>query len=197
MRELDNFKSHISRSRPLMLDAAHVSRLNMLASEPLYGAARLASLLWKEAARLLVVPSHKMPDNVVNIGSDVTYRDETTGDVHSVTLAMPQNADIGARRVLVLTPVGTALIGRAEGAVTDCEFPAGTLRRLAILRVSKIGPRPHSAEIFRRESVRRKGNATSAANRAPHVASERGDLERMSFIQRAIIAPLRRRRRRH
>ncbi|PJN92650.1 hypothetical protein CNY89_27830, partial [Amaricoccus sp. HAR-UPW-R2A-40] len=92
------------------------------------------------------------------------------------------DADIRIRRVSVLTPVGTALIGRAEGAVIDCEFPAGTLRRLAILRISKNGPKPESAGIFRRESVRRMGDATSEANRPPHVASERRDLERMSFI---------------
>ncbi|PJN93343.1 hypothetical protein CNY89_21565, partial [Amaricoccus sp. HAR-UPW-R2A-40] len=112
----------------------------------------------------------------------VSYRDEITGRVHSVRLAMPQDADIRIRRVSVLTPVGTALIGRAEGAVIDCEFPAGTLRRLAILRISKNGPKPESAGIFRRESVRRMGDATSEANRPPHVASERRDLERMSFI---------------
>lgn len=178
-----------------MLDADHMGRLSILASEPLHGAARLSTLLG--ARHVVVVPSHEMPADVVNIGSDVSYRDEITGRVHSVRLAMPQDADIRIRRVSVLTPVGTALIGRAEGAIVDCEFPAGTLRRLAILRVSKNGPRPQSAAIFRRESVRRKGDATSAANRAPHVASERGDFKRMSFIQRAIIAPLRRRRRRH
>lgn len=137
MRELNNFTSHISKSRPLTLDAAHVSRLHMLASEPLHGAARLGRLLWKEATGLVVVPSHEMPDDVVNIGSDVTYRDEATGRVHSVTLAMPQDADICARRISVLTPVGTALIGRTEGAVIDCEFPAGTNRCLTILRVAR------------------------------------------------------------
>lgn len=197
MRALDNFNSLIIEPRPVMLDADHMGRLSILASEPLHGAARLSTLLGKGARHVVVVPSHEMPADVVNIGSDVSYRDEITGRVHSVRLAMPQDADIRIRRVSVLTPVGTALIGRAEGAIVDCEFPAGTLRRLAILRVSKNGPRPQSAAIFRRESVRRKGDATSAANRAPHVASERGDLERMSFIQRAIIAPLRRRRRRH
>jgi hypothetical protein len=63
----------LGKSPPLILDKAHSLRLNMLASETLYGAARLASSLRKEATRLVVVPSHEMPDDVVSIGSDVTF----------------------------------------------------------------------------------------------------------------------------
>ena len=62
---------------------------------------------------------------MVNFGSEVTYRDEATGRAYTVKLVMPHDADVRARRVSVLTPVGTALIGRAEGAVIDCEFPVG------------------------------------------------------------------------
>jgi regulator of nucleoside diphosphate kinase len=189
MRALNNFTSHISKSRPLMLDAAHVLRLNMLASEPLYGAARLASFLWKEATRLVVVPSHEMPDDVVNIGSDVTYRDEATGHVYSVTLPLPQDADIGARRVSVLTPVGTALIGRAEGAVTDCEFPAGTLRRLTILRVAGHVPEQHDVAIAPREPSDRTREAERDAGQS---APRRGDPGRATFIRRAVAAAMRR-----
>lgn len=112
-----------------MLDADHMGRLSILAFEPLHGAARLSTLLGKGAPHVVVVPSHEMPADVVDIGSDVSYRDEATGRVHSVRLAMPQDADIRIRRVSVLTPVGTALIGWTEGAVINCEFPAGTFRR--------------------------------------------------------------------
>lgn len=189
MRALDNFTSHITVSRPLMLDAAHVSRLNILASEPLYGAARLASFLLKEATRLVVVPSHEMPDDVVNIGSDVTYRDEATGHVYSVILAMPQDADIGARRVSVLTPVGTALIGRAEGAVVDCEFPVGTSRRLRILRVAGLAPGQHDFAMSPREPS---GRTREAARDTGRSAPRRGDPGRATSIRRAIAAALRR-----
>ncbi|HRW16830.1 GreA/GreB family elongation factor [Amaricoccus sp.] len=189
MRALDNFTSHIAVSRPLMLDAAHVSRLNMLASEPLYGAARLASFLLKEATRLVVVPSHEMPDDVVNIGSDVTYRDEASGHLYSVILAMPQDADIGARRVSVLTPVGTALLGRAEEAVTGCEFPAGKLRRLKILRVAGHVPEQHDVAISLREPS---GGTREAERDTGRSAPRRGGPGRATSIRRAIAAALRR-----
>ena len=117
-----------------MLDAAHVGRLNRLASDAVHGASRLARFLRQEAADATVLPSDEMPADVVNFGSEVTYRDEATGRAYTVKLVMPHDADVRARRVSVLTPVGTALIGRAEGAVIDCEFPVGKVRQLGAAR---------------------------------------------------------------
>jgi regulator of nucleoside diphosphate kinase len=131
----------IAARRPLVLDAAHVGRLNALASAKRHGAARLAELLRQEAAHAAVLPSDRMPADVVNFGSDVTYRDEAVGAAYTVTLVLPHEADIHRGRVSVLTPVGTALIGRSEGAVVDCEFPAGRMRQLTVLRVHPAAPR--------------------------------------------------------
>jgi regulator of nucleoside diphosphate kinase len=131
----------IAARRPLVLDAAYVGRLEALASAELHGAARLARLLRQEAAHAAVLPWDRMPADVVNFGSDVTYRDEDVGAAYTVTLVLPHEADIHRGRVSVLTPVGTALIGRSEGAVVDCEFPAGRMRQLTVLRVRAAAPR--------------------------------------------------------
>jgi regulator of nucleoside diphosphate kinase len=126
---------------PLVLDAAYVRRLNALASAELHGASRLARLLRREAAPAAVLPSDRMPADVDNFGTDVTYRDEEVGAAYTVTLVMPRETDIHRGRASVLTPVGTALIGRSEGAVVDCEFPAGRMRQLTVLRVRPAAPR--------------------------------------------------------
>ena len=142
MRALNNFNSEIIAHQPVVLDAAYVGRLRSLASAAAHGASRLARLLGREAAHATILPSHEMPAGVVNFGSDVTYRDEATGGAYTVKLVMPDDADIRRRRVSLLTPVGTALIGQSEGAVVDCEFPAGRTRRLTILRVAQDAPAP-------------------------------------------------------
>lgn len=142
MRALHTNHSRIVGPRPVVLDAAHVGRLRSLASAAVHGAARLARFLRLEAADATILPSQAMPAEVVSFGSEVTYRDEATGRAYTVTLVLPHEADIRKRRVSLLTPVGTALIGRSEGAVVDCEFPAGTLRRLAILRVARNAAAP-------------------------------------------------------
>lgn len=53
---------------------------------------------------------------MVAIGRAVTYRDETTGQEKTVTPVFPEKADIACSRISVLTPIGVALIGLAEGA---------------------------------------------------------------------------------
>src|SRR5690606_40665024 len=76
----------------------------------------LADRLLDELGRARIVPAGKMPKSVVAIGSRVTYRDEAAGQVKSVTLVYPEEADITRQRVSVMTPIGVALLGLAEGA---------------------------------------------------------------------------------
>jgi regulator of nucleoside diphosphate kinase len=120
----------------VVLDVAHLASLRDLASTRVHGSARLARLLAREAARTGIVPAGRMPSDVVGFGSEVTYRDEATGTEHTIVLVPPQQADIAAGRVSVLSPVRTALIGRSQGAAVACEFPAGTTRRLTVLKVA-------------------------------------------------------------
>src|SRR5690606_40151451 len=88
-----------------------------------------------EIDRADIRPSGKVPPKVVNIGSLVTFRDEASGKEQTVTLVLPQEADIAQQRVSVLTPIGAALIGLAEGASITWETRNGETRRLKITKV--------------------------------------------------------------
>jgi regulator of nucleoside diphosphate kinase len=76
-----------------------------------------------------------MPADVVNIGSEVLFRDEVTGREQRVTIVLPQHADIARQRISVLTPIGAALIGLARGASIGWETREGKPRRLTVLEV--------------------------------------------------------------
>jgi regulator of nucleoside diphosphate kinase len=54
-----------------------------------------------------------------------------------VTLVYPEDADIAQRKVSVLTPIGTALIGLREGHAITWETPNGELRQLTVLSVQE------------------------------------------------------------
>jgi regulator of nucleoside diphosphate kinase len=73
---------------------------------------------------------------VVAIGRAVTYRDETTGQEHTVTPVYPEDADIARGQISILTPIGVALIGLAEGASLHWETRAGKRRILTVLHVT-------------------------------------------------------------
>ena len=73
----------------------------------------------------------------------MTYRDETTGREQTVTLVFPGEADIALGRVSVLTPIGVALLGLAEGASSSWDTLQGETRRLTVVRVAPAS-RPES-----------------------------------------------------
>lgn len=122
----------------VIIDAAYYDRLEKIA----YGAQQrfpsVAARLLQEIDRGLIVSSEKMPADVVNIGSEVTYRDDISGSDHTVTLVLPAEANISEGRVSVLTPVGAALIGLSEGASIDWETNAGERRQLTIIQVARV-----------------------------------------------------------
>jgi len=69
------------------------------------------------------------------MNSEVEFRDDTTRKVQKVTLVYPEEADILQRKVSVLTPVGTALIGLENGQSITWATPGGELRQLTVVSV--------------------------------------------------------------
>ena len=69
------------------------------------------------------------------MNSEVEFRDDTTGKVQRVTLVYPEEADISQRKISVLTPVGTALIGLRNGHSITWETPNGEVRQLTVMSV--------------------------------------------------------------
>lgn len=124
---------------PVVLDAMHVDRLESLATGARRRAPAVAERLMHEIMRATVLPTGEMPVNVVNLGSEVTYRDNAADLLHSVILVMPEEADIGRRQVSVLTPIGAALIGLAEGASFTWLTRGGASRQLTVISVAPAG----------------------------------------------------------
>jgi regulator of nucleoside diphosphate kinase len=96
----------------------------------------VADRLLEELARARIMPAARVPADVAGIGSEIVWRDETTGREHRATLVWPEEADIAAGRVSVLTPVGVALLGLKAGTRFNWETRGGESRELSVLSVS-------------------------------------------------------------
>jgi len=129
---------------PLVIDATHYERLQSLAFGAMKAAGEAASRLLDELDRAEVRAPGSVPPNVVNIGSEVTFEDCTSGRRQSVRLVFPGEADISARRISVLTPIGVALIGLREGQQIGWETRDGETRRLRVLSVAPPPPEESS-----------------------------------------------------
>ncbi|WP_299822095.1 nucleoside diphosphate kinase regulator [uncultured Jannaschia sp.] len=120
----------------VVIDADRLSRLEALAEGAMQRDPKLADRLLEELGRARIVPAAKLPPDVVAVGRPVTYRDETTGAEKTVTPVWPEEADIAQGRISVMTPIGVALIGLAEGASLHWDRRDGERRILTIVRVA-------------------------------------------------------------
>ncbi len=101
--------------------------------------------LQSELDRALVLPADEVPVGVVTIDSLVRVVDLDTGKRSVLTLVLPDDADIAERRISVLAPVGTALLGFRASDDVEWNMPGGR-RRLHIEHVIQ----PHQIVATRR-----------------------------------------------
>ena len=120
---------------PITLTNSDFDRLDRLAAAAAATFPRTADFLSREIARANVVPSaHALP-GLVTMGATVEFRDDITGQVRTVTLVYPDQADVANGRISVLTPIGAALIGLSTGQSIEWQAPAGDWRSLTVLHV--------------------------------------------------------------
>lgn len=81
--------------------------------------------LYQELKKAQIVTEEEFPGDVVRLDSSVVIRDMKTKRDMTITIVLPQKADIKQRRVSVLAPIGTALIGFRKGQTVSWEVPSG------------------------------------------------------------------------
>ncbi len=119
----------------IVIRAADEERLSALADVLFHSRPELGEELLAELARARVVSGDALPAGTVQMGSTVTY--EADGPRRTVTLVYPPEANIDAGRISVATPIGTALLGLAEGQSIDWTARDGRKQRLTVVAVAR------------------------------------------------------------
>jgi regulator of nucleoside diphosphate kinase len=88
-----------------------------------------------ELRKAKLVTKDNFPADVVRLNSKVKIKDETGTKVLELMLVIPERADIKQRKVSVMSPIGTALIGYRKGQKVKWRVPSG-LKTFTILDVS-------------------------------------------------------------
>lgn len=90
--------------------------------------------LVEELDRADVRPPQDMPPDVVTMNSTVRFAMAVPPKEYCLTLVYPRDADT-VDRVSVLAPVGSALLGLAEGETIEWPRPRGGTLRVDVLEV--------------------------------------------------------------
>jgi len=83
------------------------------------------SKLYEEIKKAEIVDAENFPDDIVRLNSTVVIKDLKTRRDMTITIVLPQKADIKQRKVSVLAPIGTALIGFRKGQTVSWQVPSG------------------------------------------------------------------------
>jgi regulator of nucleoside diphosphate kinase len=87
-----------------------------------------------ELDRADVVLPADVPFDVVTMNSEVAVRDIDSDEEMTFAVVFPSDADVNRKRISVLAPIGTAVLGYRVGDTIDWKVP-GRIRRLKIERV--------------------------------------------------------------
>lgn len=124
-----------NRSVPnIIVSDADYDRLTSLATAALERLPDVATELLDEMDRAKVVRDNNVPANVVRMGSTVTFRSDDGREL-TETLVYPVDEDSDAHKISVMTLVGAALIGLAEGQSISWTARDGRSHRLTVEKV--------------------------------------------------------------
>ncbi|MGB3864125.1 MAG: nucleoside diphosphate kinase regulator [Xanthobacteraceae bacterium] len=119
----------------IAISARDADRLRHLADAATEKYPTTAEFLARELERAEIRDADEPMNGVVVMQSEVTFRDDVSGQARTVTLVFPEDADVDAGKISVLTPIGAALIGLSAGQTIEFQTPAGGWRALTVVRV--------------------------------------------------------------
>lgn len=97
----------------------------------------VAAMLLEEIERAELHASDDMPEGHVRLDSRVTFMDVKSGRIREVQLVLPAQANIGEGRISILTPMGAALYGLADGTCISWPDLEGNERPIRVVRVEE------------------------------------------------------------
>ena len=94
-----------------------------------------AEELTAELKKATVVNNNDFPQDVVRLNSKVRIKAEGKSEEMELILVTPDKANIKEKRISIMAPIGTALIGFRQGQKVKWKVPAGN-KTFMILEVS-------------------------------------------------------------
>jgi len=87
-----------------------------------------------ELNRAIVVENDELPVDSIRLNSYVRVKELTSDKEMEFSIVMPAFADFKQKKISVLTPMGSALIGLCKGETVEWKMPAG-MKKFEILDV--------------------------------------------------------------
>jgi regulator of nucleoside diphosphate kinase len=127
---LDVHEIESSVANPVVISQSDIVTLKRLAAT----GAQTSAELKNEIDRAIVVQDAAFPANTVKINSEVEVLNLDTGKTKRFKIVLPESANINEKKISVLSPMGTALIGFREGETVQWKMP----RSVVHLKITSV-----------------------------------------------------------
>ena len=134
----------VMAQRRIVITSDDMARLKELVRQGRRGSRRDHAHLTElnqELDRADIIDARDVSPEVVTMHSTVRLRDLVSGTSVMYTLVFPADAEIEKKRISVLAPIGTALIGHRAGDRVEWRTPGGTKR----LQIEEVLFQPEAA----------------------------------------------------
>lgn len=115
--------------------ASDAERLELIADRLPASALDCKNALLGELARADIVEPDELPARVVTMNSTVRFEVIDPQEQFCLTLVYPSDLNSAPNQISVLTPIGTALLGMAEGSVIEWPRRDGQAVQVRVLEV--------------------------------------------------------------
>lgn len=126
----------MSAKPKIMISSLDAERLEMLLESLPQSAFPGRDDLEAELARAEVVDPEEIPPTVVTMNSTVRFKVESSAEEFCLTLVYPKDVDTSGEKISILAPVGSALLGLAQGDEIEWPKPGGGVLRVRIVEVT-------------------------------------------------------------
>ena len=142
------YNGHTMSAKPnIIISTLDAERLEKLLAGTSANAFPGKDALEAELARAEVVEPRKMPPNVVTMNSTVRFRVANSAEGFTLTLVYPKDMDASGSKISILAPVGSALLGLAQGDEIEWPKPGGGLLKV---RIEEVTYQPERAGEYHR-----------------------------------------------
>lgn len=125
---------------PIYISRDDNSKLRLLVAKALYSNTSPAlRKLSQELDRAAILDPRAIPPDVVTLESKVEFEDLRSSEIEVYTITFTNQANVEEKRLSILAPIGTALIGCRVGDIVNWSTPGGT-RQLKVRRVTQPVP---------------------------------------------------------
>lgn len=122
------------------LDRERIKKILDSITKGVVSPSKTAKGLESELQRAVIVEPTRISSDVITMNSRAII--ELNGEEEmEVSLVYPSDADPANKKLSILSPIGTALIGYKEGSVIECDVPSGKTK----IHIKKVVYQPEAA----------------------------------------------------